>query len=54
VKPVLRNGGLVAELPALHRSLSSAVLGGGLGWIRTWLNLQVERNYDCRDPEADL
>jgi len=54
VKPVLRNGGLVAEPPALHRSLSSAVLGGGLGWIRTWLNLQVERNYDCRDPETDL
>jgi adenosylcobinamide hydrolase len=54
VKPVLRNGGLVAQLLTPRRSLSSAVLGGGLGWMRTWLNLQVERDYVCTDPELDL
>jgi adenosylcobinamide hydrolase len=30
------------------------VLGGGLGWVRTWLNLQVASGYDCTDPEEDL
>lgn len=54
MKPALRNGGLVVELPAIRRCLSSAVLGGGAGWIRTWLNLQVERSNDCTDPESDL
>lgn len=54
MKPVLRNGGLVVELPPIRRCLSSAVLGGGLGWIRSWLNLQVEESYDCTDPEGDL
>ena len=42
------------ELPTAYRCLSSGVLGGGLGWVRTWLNLQVESGYDCTDPEADL
>jgi adenosylcobinamide hydrolase len=54
VKPVLRNGGLVVDLETDHRCLSSAVLGGGLGWVRTWLNLQVASGYDCTDPEKDL
>lgn len=54
MRPVLRGGGLVVEMPTTYRCLSSAVLGGGLGWIRTWLNLQVESGYDCGDPEADL
>jgi len=54
VKPVLRNGGLVVELERDYRCISSAVLGGGLGSIRTWLNLQVASGYDCADPEADL
>jgi adenosylcobinamide amidohydrolase len=44
----------VVDLGSVHRCLSSAVLGGGLGWVRTWLNLQVERGYDCADPEGDL
>ncbi|MGH2683271.1 MAG: adenosylcobinamide amidohydrolase [Actinomycetota bacterium] len=54
MKTALRNGGLVVELPAIRRCLSSAVLGGGLGWICTWLNLQVERSYDCTNPVTDL
>lgn len=54
MKVDLRNGGLVVRLESIHRSLSSAVLGGGLSSIRTWLNLQVDASYDCDDPEADL
>ncbi len=54
MKPVLRNGGLVVDLERVYRCISSAVLGGGLGSIRTWLNLQVASGYDCADPEADL
>lgn len=54
MKPVLRNGGLVVELERVYRSISSAVLGGGLGSIRTWLNLEVASGYKCADPEADL
>ena len=42
------------DLPAAHWCLSSAVLGGGLGVVRTWLNLQVESGYDRGNPEADL
>ncbi|MGH2653143.1 MAG: adenosylcobinamide amidohydrolase [Actinomycetota bacterium] len=54
MRPVLRNGGLVVDLEAVHWCISSAVLGGGMGSIRTWLNLQVESGYDCRHPEVDL
>lgn len=54
MNPVPRNGGLVVDMEQVHRSLSSAVLGGGLGWVRTWLNLQVRSGYDCANPEADL
>jgi adenosylcobinamide amidohydrolase len=54
VTPELRGNALVLDLGAVHRSLSSAVLGGGLGWIRTWVNLQVEPDYHCQTPELDL
>lgn len=54
VRPVLAAAGLVVELGGAHRCLSSAVLGGGLGWLRTWLNLQVERDYARTDPETHL
>ena len=45
---------LVADLGAPHRALSSAVLGGGLRPVRTWLNLQVPHDYARTDPEAHL
>jgi len=54
MKADLRNGGLVVRLESVHRSLSSAVLGGGLSSIRTWFNLQVDASHDCDDPVADL
>jgi adenosylcobinamide hydrolase len=45
---------LLATLPAAHRCLSSAVLGGGLTSARHWLNLQVPHDYARTDPEAHL
>ncbi|HEY8557542.1 MAG TPA: adenosylcobinamide amidohydrolase [Actinomycetes bacterium] len=53
-RPRLGAGRLVVELAAPHRCLSSALLGGGLGWLRTWLNLQVGHDYARTDPEAHL
>lgn len=54
MKPVLRDGALVVDLGTEHRCLSSAVLGGGIGRVRTWVNLEVDTSYDCDDPAADL
>jgi adenosylcobinamide hydrolase len=45
---------LLATLPAAHRCLSSAVLGGGLAGARHWLNLQVPHDYGRTDPEVHL
>ncbi|HVD16993.1 MAG TPA: adenosylcobinamide amidohydrolase [Actinomycetota bacterium] len=54
VRPRLAAGGLVVDLGSPHRCLSSALLGGGLGWLRTWLNLQVGPDYARTDPAAHL
>lgn len=45
---------LALDLGRPHRCLSSAVLGGGLGWARAWLNLQVRRGYARMDPADHL
>ena len=45
---------LLATLPAPHRCLSSAVLGGGLSTARHWLNLQVAHDYARTDPDVHL
>lgn len=45
---------LRAELVDEARCLSSAVYGGGLGRVRTWVNLQVAPDYGRTDPEAHL
>jgi adenosylcobinamide hydrolase len=45
---------LLATLPAPHRCLSSAVLGGGLTTASHWLNVQVAHDYARTDPEVHL
>ncbi len=45
---------LVVDLRLEHRCLSSAVLGGGLGRVRTWLNAQVPDDYARMDPAEHL
>jgi len=36
------------------RVLSSALMGGGLGWARHFCNFHVDKGYDCREPVDDL
>jgi adenosylcobinamide amidohydrolase len=45
---------LVVELDVEHACISSAVLNGGVGTVRTWLNLQVPRDYARTDPHEHL
>lgn len=54
--PAPRLGGnrLVVDLGQRHRSLAAAVLGGGLGAMRSWLNLHVPPGYARTDPDAHL
>ncbi|MEX0659935.1 MAG: adenosylcobinamide amidohydrolase [Egibacteraceae bacterium] len=48
------HGVLAVRFTQSLRCLSSAVLGGGLGDIRTWLNVQVPPAYARTDPAAHL
>lgn len=45
---------LAVDLGGQRRVLSSAVLGGGIGWARAWLNVTVPGTYARLDPAADL
>jgi len=54
VKPALAAGVLRVDLGRELRCLSSAVFGGGLGRVRTWVNLQVPSGYARTDPDAHL
>ena len=54
MKPALCGDGLVVDLGRAYSCLSSAVLGGGLASVRTWLNLQVPPDYVRTDPEEHL
>lgn len=45
---------LILDLGDVYRCLSSAVLNGGSGEIRTWLNVQVPRDYARTDPAEHL
>lgn len=56
LRPALSGAGqrLVVEFGEPFRCVSSAVLGGGLGWVRTWLDLEVVRPYTRTDPDVHL
>ncbi|HTC80999.1 MAG TPA: adenosylcobinamide amidohydrolase [Acidimicrobiia bacterium] len=54
MKPAVAVGVLRVDLGRELRCLSSAVLGGGLGRVRTWVNLQVPSGYARTDPGAHL
>ena len=54
MKPALAAGVLRVDLGRELRCLSSAVFGGGLGRVRTWVNLQVPSGYARTDPDAHL
>ncbi len=54
MEPRLANGLLWVDLGSEYRCLSSAVLGGGLAPVRTWVNLQVPSDYARTDPAAHV
>lgn len=54
MEPVLAGGLLRVDLGSEHRCVASTVLGGGLGAIRTWVDLQVPSDYARTDPGAHL
>jgi adenosylcobinamide amidohydrolase len=54
VEPLLAGDLLRIDLGSTHRCLASTVLGGGLGAVRTWVNLQVPSDYARTDPDAHL
>ena len=54
MEPVLAGDLLRVDLGSEHRCLASTVLGGGLGAVRTWVNLQVPSDYARTDPGAHL
>ncbi|MGG6313907.1 adenosylcobinamide amidohydrolase [Paenibacillus macerans] len=45
---------LLLESPAELDGLSSAVYGGGHGMLRRMVNIYVDRNYRCDDPQRDI
>jgi adenosylcobinamide hydrolase len=45
---------LIVDFGGERRTLSSAVLGGGIGRARAWLNVTVPPDYARTDPAADL
>lgn len=47
-------GCLWFESPCALRTLSSALVGEGLGWHRHFCHFHVHRNYAGRHPQADL
>ena len=54
MEPLLAGDLLRVDLGSEHRCLASTVLGGGLGAVRTWVNLQVPSDYARTDPGAHL
>lgn len=54
MRVMLVGGELAIDFCAERRVLSSAVLGGGLGRARAWLNATVPSGYARLDPATDL
>jgi adenosylcobinamide amidohydrolase len=54
VRVTLTDGMLACDFQSERRTLSSAVLGGGLATARAWLNATVAADYARTDPAADL
>lgn len=50
----IERNALIVDLEREHRCLSSAVMGGGMGTVRTWVNLQVPPDYERTDPDSHV
>lgn len=40
--------------PVPLRTMSSGVVGSGLGWHQTFVNRHVDKNYDCSDHRSEM
>lgn len=36
------------------RTISNAVIGEGIHWVKHFFNFHVDKNYDCSDPQMDM
>ncbi|MEO0596745.1 MAG: adenosylcobinamide amidohydrolase, partial [Chloroflexota bacterium] len=54
IKTELDDDALIIRSDTPLHSLSSAVIGGGMGKVHAIVNRHVHKNYDCSDPIADL
>jgi len=45
---------IVLRSPIPLRTLSSGVCGAGIGWNDCFVNLHVDKNYNCSDPVRDI
>lgn len=45
---------IVLQTPTMLRTMSSGVLGSGLGWHDTFINRHVDKSYDCRNYREDM
>ncbi|MFC7391943.1 adenosylcobinamide amidohydrolase [Scopulibacillus cellulosilyticus] len=45
---------ILLDSPIQLRTLSSAVIGGGTGFYRTFVNRHVNKNYCCDNPKKEL
>lgn len=45
---------VVLQAPAALRTMSSGVIGAGMGWHKTFVNRHVDRNYNCSDHRKEM
>lgn len=44
---------MVFSSPFPLKTMSSAMIGGGYRWASTFINRQVDKNYNCDDPNSE-
>ncbi|MGM7684840.1 adenosylcobinamide amidohydrolase [Cytobacillus sp. Hm23] len=45
---------IVIKTKQPFKTLSSAIIGDGIGWKSTFVNRHVHKNYDCSNPKQDM
>ncbi|MFN7252135.1 MAG: adenosylcobinamide amidohydrolase [Anaerobacillus sp.] len=45
---------IIVESPVLLKTLSSAIIGAGFNWVRTFVNRHVDKEYNYDDAEAEF
>jgi iron complex transport system ATP-binding protein len=45
---------IIVESPVLLKTLSSAIIGAGFNWVRTFVNRHVDKEYNYDDAQAEF